>query len=197
MGACGAGGDLGNAIVSVRGAYLESAPGLTGQLARLTLGYDRQIAGRPTRLIVKFSASDPAARSLMHAMGFFAREIGFYQTLAERTPLSTPLLMGAVLDPASGTAVLLLEDLAPARNGNTLQGCSLDDVDLVTCQLARLHGRLVAKEGTSGPPMAATQVIHSTRCSCGGFRPELACLSCQAYRPLDSTNPSGGRVDQP
>ena len=114
--------------------------GITGQLARLRLRYQDDRPGLPTTLIAKFSAAEPGARAVISALGHYEREIQFYELLSSRTPVPTPHCYYSHLDSETGFALLVLEDLAAAaRNGNTIAGCSLDEVARVLVTLARLH----------------------------------------------------------
>jgi len=131
----------GSEITSFSGGHLVDGKGITGQVARLTLHYAHREPEAPTSVIVKFTPSDPEARAQLHEMGFFERELGFYQSLADRTPVATSVCFGAAMDSATGAALLLLEDLAPACNGSTVAGSSLDEIDLVLTALAGLHAR--------------------------------------------------------
>jgi hypothetical protein len=113
--------------------------GITGELVRLGIGHDRDERGAPGHLIAKFSSSLPEARALLQSMGFYEREVGFYQELAGSTPLRTPRCHFGHVDAASGLSMLLLEDLAPARNGDSVQTFSLGEVTRVLEALAALH----------------------------------------------------------
>jgi aminoglycoside phosphotransferase (APT) family kinase protein len=53
--------------------------------------------------------------------------------------VSTPHCYYSHHDSETGFALLVLEDLAPARNGNSMAGCSVDEVVRVLVTLARLH----------------------------------------------------------
>ena len=113
--------------------------GITGELVRLGIGYDRDEPGAPGHLIAKFSSPLPEARALLQSMGFYEREVRFYQELAGSTPLRTPRCHFGHVDAASGLSMLLLEDLAPARNGDSVQTFSLGEVTRVLEALAALH----------------------------------------------------------
>src|SRR6478672_3812239 len=54
-------------------------PGLTGQIRRLQISYDKPEPCAPRSLVAKFSATDPELRAAVHSMGFYEREIGFYR----------------------------------------------------------------------------------------------------------------------
>jgi Ser/Thr protein kinase RdoA (MazF antagonist) len=126
-------------VVAMDGHVLGADKGLTGVLERLTLTYDVQPPDGPASLVAKFSDPNPEGRAIPHSMGFYRRELGFYQQLAGRTPVHTPRCYFAAVEPDSGLSLFLLEDLAPARNGSWVAGCSLDEIELAVSGLARLH----------------------------------------------------------
>jgi hypothetical protein len=116
--------------------------GITGQLARLSLSYDRHEAGAPRSLIAKFPATDAAARHTFR--GHYLREVRFYEELAPKVKLRTPRCYYSALDMQAGDAetiafVLLLEDLAPARSGDWVAGCTIEQAELAIRQIAEFH----------------------------------------------------------
>lgn len=112
---------------------------MSGSLVRLQL--EGQAPEVPESLIGKLPPGDAAQRALLDAMKFFEREVSFYRTLAAATPVDTPRCYFADIDPGTGHAFLLLEDLAPARNGDTVAGGSVDEVTSVLLALALMHAR--------------------------------------------------------
>jgi len=126
-------------VTSCATELLVSDKGMTGPIARVRLSYDRDLLDAPRSLIAKFSALDPEDRALIHGMGFYEREIRFYEQLASQSQLRTPRCYFSALDPAEGLALLLLEDLAPARNGNWVAGCSVAEAERAVRALAALH----------------------------------------------------------
>jgi hypothetical protein len=113
--------------------------GMTGQLVRLRLAYDRDEPAAPRTLVAKFSAPDPDDRALIDGMGFYEREVRFYGELAAQTPIRTPRCYFGALDPSEAAAILLLEDLGTAGNGSTLDGCSIAEAEVAMRGLAALH----------------------------------------------------------
>jgi hypothetical protein len=126
-------------VTALETQLLGSEKGVTGQLARLGLTYDRDEVAAPRSLIAKFSAADPQARALIHGMGFYEREVRFYEQLAGQSLLRTPRCYFSALDPAQGMALLLLEDLAAARNGSWIAGCSVAEAELAVRAIASFH----------------------------------------------------------
>lgn len=68
-----------------------------------------------------------------------ARELWFYQQIAAHGQVSAPRLYAGAADPDGGQVVLLLEDVAPAVQGDVLQGCSAEQATIVVQTMARFH----------------------------------------------------------
>jgi Ecdysteroid kinase-like family len=113
--------------------------GMTGRLARVRLDYDIPNTGAPRSVIAKFSASDPSLRALIHASGFYEREVGFYQQLADQSPVPTPRCYYGALDPEDGASLLLLEEITTARNGSWVAGCTVPEAERALRAIAPLH----------------------------------------------------------
>ena len=125
-------------ITAFETQLLGSEKGTTGQLARLRLAYDSDEVDAPRSLIAKFSAADPQARAIIHGMGFYEREVRFYEQLASQSRLRTPRCYFSTLD-LKGASLLLLEDLEAARNGSWVAGCSVAEAELAVRAIAPFH----------------------------------------------------------
>jgi hypothetical protein len=137
-----AAGALGRGRVTTLGVHpLDKEKGLASQIVRIYPQYDERGAAGPRSLIAKFSPPDPQTRAVIHSMGFFEREVRFYEQLANRDPLLTPHCYFSMLDPASGASLLLLEDLGTACNGSWIHGCSLAEAELAVRIIAAFHAR--------------------------------------------------------
>ena len=130
------------AISHTRVTSIQSGPvghmGMTGQLCRLQIRYDRAEPGAPRSLLAKFSARHPEVRATVHSIGFYEREIGFYREFAADCPVRTPRCYFGEVEMDSGASLLLLEDLTWMRNLNSAGGV-LDEVELVIRELGKLH----------------------------------------------------------
>lgn len=112
--------------------------GQVGDSARFTLTYDRPAAG-PATLAGKFAAADPTSRQTAVTHGLYAKEVAFYRELADSLAIRTPRALAAEVSDDGSECVLLFEDLGPARGGNQLAGCTIDDAREAVRQLAGLH----------------------------------------------------------
>ena len=113
----------------------------TGQMCdsvRLTLTYDRPSPG-PTSVIAKLPAADPTSRATALQLRSYEIEVRFYQQLAPVLPIRTPAVFHADIDPATASFVLLLEDLAPAEQGDQLGGCTVERAATAVDELVKLH----------------------------------------------------------
>jgi aminoglycoside/choline kinase family phosphotransferase len=126
-------------ITALHHQDLGAKKGTTGQLARIRLDYDALETNAPRSLIAKFSSLDPGTREAVHSMGFYEREVRFYEQLAARSLLRTPRCYFGSVDLASGYSLLLLEDLAPARNGSSAGRCSVAEAESALRALAPFH----------------------------------------------------------
>lgn len=113
----------------------------TGQMsdsARLTLRYDRPTTA-PSTIIAKLPSADPTSRATALALGSYENEVRFYQQIAPRVEIRTPRFFYADIDVATAAFVLLLEDLHPARTGDQLAGCDLQEARVAIDELVGLH----------------------------------------------------------
>ncbi|TDC68576.1 DUF1679 domain-containing protein [Actinomadura sp. GC306] len=109
----------------------------TGQIGacfRLTLTGD----DGPGRLVAKLPAADPAARALLG--GAYRTEVLFYRDIAPTVAIRTPRCHHAAIDHETFDFVILLEDLAPAVQGDQLAGCPPRRAGACMTALAGLHG---------------------------------------------------------
>lgn len=105
---------------------------------RLTLTYDGPADG-PASLVAKLPAADPTSRATAKALRNYEKEVRFYQLLADRLPMRTPDVYHADIDLTTTAFVLLLEDLAPATQGDQLVGCTPEVAEVAVAELVRLH----------------------------------------------------------
>ncbi len=125
--------------------------GLIGTVARLSLEYDRAEPGAPATAIVKLPTV-PGKNRDIGLGGDYEREVRFYQELAPTLPVRCPRCYTVRFEehPEARSErrlrrdrgqrfVLLLEDMAPARVGNDLEGASFEQASSALRTIARLH----------------------------------------------------------
>jgi hypothetical protein len=116
----------------------------TGQMAdsfRLELAYATSgpDVTAPRSIVVKMQAADALSRQA-GARGAYETEVHFYTELAPMLSIRTPRCFYAVGPDEDHRFALVLEDLAPAEQGDQLRGCSVDQAHSAVVDLAGLHG---------------------------------------------------------
>jgi len=123
-------------------ASVDHRPVGTGQMAeshRLTLNYDADADAGPATVVAKVPAQGPESRAA-GAAGGYANEVGFYRDLAHTVTIRVPECHYAAIGSDLGRFVLVLEDLAPAEQGDQLAGCTVEQAGAAVETLAGLHG---------------------------------------------------------
>jgi hypothetical protein len=143
----------------VRAVRIGEGYGLDGTLARITL---TDAAGAETTIVGKWCA---------RASG--EREARFYREVAPLLPLALCRLRAAAFD--GDRALLLLEDLAPARQGDAIVGATPNEAERLIDGVAAVHARFWDAAGD--PAVAwlprwgsrASEMIERTRASLPRF----------------------------
>jgi thiamine kinase-like enzyme len=115
----------------------------TGQMSqtfRVALEYQDPERAGPSTVVVKLAAQDETSRSTGIALGIYEAEICFYRELAPRIGGPLPVCHLARFEPAAGWFTLVLQDAAPAVQGDQITGCDVAQARLGVRELARLHG---------------------------------------------------------
>ncbi|WP_030167955.1 phosphotransferase family protein [Spirillospora albida] len=92
----------------------------------------------PRALVAKLAAEDPAARAFLG--GVYRTEVLFYRDIAHTVAVRTPRCHHGAIGGDATTFVLLLEDAAPAVQGDQLTGCTPGQAAAAVDNLAGLHG---------------------------------------------------------
>ena len=114
----------------------------TGQAAacaRLHIDYASAPDDAPRTLIAKFPSEDPLSRASCVAMGIYRREVEFYRDVAPRLHMSLPRCYFLEVDAAGEFFLILMEDLAPARVGDQLAGCTVPVARAAVLELVGLQ----------------------------------------------------------
>ena len=122
-------------------AAVKTEPVGTGQMCdsvRLHLDYSAGSDG-PATNIAKLPAADPTSRTTALNLRSYEIEVRFYQQLAPGLPIRTPHILYSDIDVETASFVLLMEDMAPARQGDQLAGCSVDEATIAIDELVKLH----------------------------------------------------------
>ena len=111
--------------------------GQVGDSVRFALAYDG--AEGPASVVGKFPAADETSRGAAAATRTYEVETRFYQQLRDRVAITTPRPYVALLDLEANEFVLLMNDLAPAVQGDQLAGCDVGAAELAMVEVAKLH----------------------------------------------------------
>ena len=111
--------------------------GQTGSSHRVVVTY-AEPTELPASFVAKLGAEDPEVRARV-AHGYRA-EVAFYDRIAPTVDVPVPRCFASRISDDGTVFALLLEDLAPAQQGDQIAGCSLDVVVRGAAALAGLHG---------------------------------------------------------
>ena len=112
--------------------------GQLGETRRFKLSYESGAVAAPSSLVGKFPSDDQTAANTGKDLGFYRAEVMFYQHLAPRTEIFTPRVYVAEID-NENNFILLLEDLAPAVQGDHMVGCDVEEAKRAINEAALLH----------------------------------------------------------
>jgi hypothetical protein len=126
--------------------------GQIGDSVRFTLDYARAGDDAPASLVGKFPSAGEESRNTGVALGNYLREVRFYQQLAPTALIHTPRCYFTDVDEATSEFVLMMQDLAPAEQGDQLTGVSLEQARLVVVEGAKLHASHWGDDGLDELP---------------------------------------------
>lgn len=133
----------------IREATVAAAPrvqigqgvGILGELARVTLKYDRDEPGAPKTLIAKIPTADPGGRGIAQMLGFYEKECRFHSEVGDRVGIRTAHRYYADRDPENVQYIILMEDLGGLAIGDQVAGATVDECRLVVTEVAKLHAK--------------------------------------------------------
>ncbi len=96
--------------------------------------------GTQQSLVAKVTSADESSRRAALMTRTYEKEVGFYGDLAASLPVRTPRCYWTGFDADAAAYAVLLEDLAPAEQGDQMRGCSIAEAGLAVDELALLHG---------------------------------------------------------
>ena len=130
---------IGHDVVVERASSTPIGTGQSAHSERFTLSYSRWDGKAPQSLVAKLPHPDPTSRATGHIHGSYLREVDFYRVIAPTVHVRTPRCFYADIDLANSDFVLLLEDLAPARQGDQMRGCTPAVAARAVKEIAGLH----------------------------------------------------------
>ncbi|MFL6107368.1 MAG: phosphotransferase family protein [Marmoricola sp.] len=153
-------------------AFTQTAVG-TGQMGscyRITLDGHPTL---PSTVLLKLPAADPGTRAMV--AGAYRSEVRFYTELAPTVAIRTPACYFTTEVTADGDFAMLLEDLAPAEQGDQVAGCTPAQAAAAAVNLAGLHG----------PRWCDPELLDIEGLTLNG--PEDAALLASVYGPATDT----------
>lgn len=136
----------------------------TGQVGD-SVRFELVHAGEGTSsLAAKFAAEDQVSRSTAQMMRLYEKEVRFYTEISPHLSARLPTAYACEVSADGSECLLLFEDLGPARGGNQIEGCEVEDARAAIRQAAAIHAPswqrddLIGKEWLQTPPAIAAQV---------------------------------------
>ena len=94
----------------------------------------------PRSMVVKLASPDETSRATGMALRNYEREVKFYRDVQPTVDIRVPGCHFADWNEETGYFVLVMEDMAPAEQGDQIRGCSVEEARVAVRELARLHG---------------------------------------------------------
>ncbi len=119
----------------------ETKPLGTGQMCdsvRIALTYDGP-TDAPSTLVAKLPAADPTSRNTAMMLRNYVKEVNFYRELIGTLSIRTPKVHYADIDESGVSFVLLMQDMAPAEQGDQMAGCSPEVARAALREMVGLH----------------------------------------------------------
>ena len=110
----------------------------TGQVGD-SVRFHLQGEGVPDTLAGKFPAADETSRGTAAMFGLYRKEVEFYRQAAPFLDVRVPKTFAAEASEDGASFVLLFEDLGPARQGDQIAGCTLEEAKAAIAQAAAIH----------------------------------------------------------
>jgi aminoglycoside/choline kinase family phosphotransferase len=134
-------GALSDHLGGARVTDATTAPLGTGQMCdsvRIALTYDRETT-LPGTLVAKLPAADETSRNTAMMLRNYVKEVSFYRELVGDLTIRTPRVYHADIDDTGVRFVLLMQDMAPAVQGDQLAGCTPEVARAALRELVGLH----------------------------------------------------------
>jgi len=103
------------------------------------LTYDRAGPAAPPSVVGKFHTADPQSRQTAGLLGVYRREYQVYTTFTRAVSRLSPAILHADYDDERDCLALIMEDMAPAVQGDQLLGCDVAAAEQALAAAAVLH----------------------------------------------------------
>lgn len=128
-------------VTSMEKVTIGQGVGILGELARITPTYSAAEPKAPRTLIAKIPTADPGGKGIAQMLGFYEKEVRFYNELCNDVGVRAARSYFAGGDEATVQYVVLMEDLGALPIGDQVAGASADECRVLMTQLGRLHAR--------------------------------------------------------
>jgi Ser/Thr protein kinase RdoA (MazF antagonist) len=126
---------------------------LGGRVVSATrIGVDYAFSGRVHRVVAETPGGSASFVVKQDGSAQVERELLFRSHLGERSGDCIAKCFGGTSDSKSGSGVLVLEDVAPAEQGDVLKVCTHAQAEAAVRALARVHGASEAARDDRTPP---------------------------------------------
>lgn len=132
-----AGVGVGNEIVELDDGSIGT--GQMGDNVRYVLTWRDADDALPRTVVGKFPSASEASRATAVMLNSYRQELGFYRDLRAHVTIRAPHVYHAGWNDDGHDFVLVMEDVAPARQGDQLAGCTVEHAELVIDQAVGLH----------------------------------------------------------
>ena len=113
--------------------------GQVGENVRFELTWTDDHESLPTSVVGKFPSTSEVSRATAVQLNTYVKEVGFYSHVQDSVTIRTPRVHALEWDETTHDFVLLMEDIRPARSGDQLLGCTVDEAALAIDQAVGLH----------------------------------------------------------
>lgn len=142
----------------------------TGQMSnsfRITPAWSRGGEG-PASFVMKLPSEDEGSRNAGQSMGAYEAEVNFYRDYAPNLPMRTPFCHFTGIAENKVDFALVLEDVAPAKQGDQMEGGTLEQARLAVVEVTKLHAPFL-----NNPILEETPWLNRSKGSAASFRPLL------------------------
>jgi hypothetical protein len=133
-------GYLGASPAALRG--ISSTAIGTGQIADsfcLRLDWAAEEPDLPASVVAKCTSPDETSLASAKLLNLYTKEVNWYRELAPLSTVRVPVCHEAHVNEIGDDFLLLLEDCAPAEQGNQLAGIDVGQAESALVEAARLH----------------------------------------------------------
>lgn len=113
--------------------------GQIGENVRFVFDYAKAGPDAPKTLVGKFPSASEASLTTAKLLNHYKREVSFYRTFPKVAGRITPYALYTDYDEVTNRFALIMEDMAPAEQGDQLKGCGPEEARRALEAAAVLH----------------------------------------------------------